>query len=404
MLTRRTLLHLSSLSGLTAGLAVMAPRIVCRYNMALLAQIAPQRNLLGTTIVVPKDFLGMHFHRYPEGKPLSPAPSYSYGAVRSHDYAGKDDQGVRWSSLHVAPHTFRWGPLDTWIASHSRYNRTIIYTLYGTPRWLAKHSEIADDYGSLGGCAPPKDLAAVSEFIVALLTRYNSKDKRIQFIEIWNEPAFHQDLHSFWTGSAAELAAMGKAIYQTAKAVDPTIRILSPGFNRFGTGGLSELTLPDENAIYEYLSAPDGAGNIAGRWCDALAIHTYEARIVDASHGIEGLLARIRRMLKLLGLNLPIYNTEIGYEQKGSDFAHSDLAGKASLLRRQAAVQAALGVRGMYFYSHDDDLVGDPSRHVEIAHALDEINSRLAGKTLRQVTILGNGKVRVESTDGTFVW
>ena len=253
----------------------------------------------------------------------------------------------------------------------------------------------------------PRSLDALAEFIATLVRRYNRPGARgIGFLEIWNEPHFEHNPIHFWWGSAEQLATMGRVIYAAAKRVDPGICVLSPGFDDNLTGAMSfsSLTLASarSSSLYQYLSAPDGRGGRGGDWCEGIAFHTYEAVIAGASTGIEGSLALLRAMLYQMKLSLPVYCTECGFRPT-STFAASPVEEQAAALRRLAAVLAASRVQGLYFYAHEDNFIGDPSRHSQIGAALSQIHAQLAGTTLRQVTVLPGGAVRVHTDHQTFL-
>ena len=75
----------------------------------------------------------------------------------------------------------------------------------------------------------------VEKFVDALVRRYNGDGvRRIQKFEIWNEPNFQG--YAYWRNSAADLAAVGRTVYQTAKAVDPGIQVLWPAFVEWYSG------------------------------------------------------------------------------------------------------------------------------------------------------------------------
>ena len=396
-ITRRSVLQLSSLAAL-ASLSSAAPH---------LSGAEVERALLAEPVHVPPDFLGMHLHRWPLGEPLSAAPTYQYGTVRSHDYSG-GGPGIFWNSIHKADGVFDWSEMDPWVRANQSAGRALVYTVYGTPEWLAPATTHRDAYGRVGAGCSPRSLGPLAQFVSALVKRYNTQPGNgLRAIEIWNEPHFEHDYASFWWGTATELAAMGRVIYQAAKEADPDIRILSPGFDDNLTGGLSlqhtNLEAAQTSSLYQYLSASDGGAGRGGTWCDAIAFHTYEARIASASDGIEGQLLLLRRMLALMQLSLPVYCTECGF-RSASSFASSTPETQAVMLRRLAAVLAANRIQGLYYYSHDDEYIGNPSHHPEIAVALGQIHSELAGRTLKQVTISSAGPVRVEAEHRTFTW
>ena len=366
------------------------------------------RTLLTQPVQVRPDFIGMHFHRWPSGTPVSPAPTYGFGATRSHDYAGLP-HGIFWSSIHQGPNTFDWSAMDLWVNTHAAQGRTLLYTVYGTPDWVTSAPQLKDPYGRPGGSSPPRALQPLHDFITALVKRYNAQQTRIQFLEIWNEPHFEQVNAQFWWGTAEQLATIGRTIYQAAKAVDPKIRVLTPGFIAGATvpltGDFRLAGMPSETArtgsLYQYLTASDGAGGTGAHWCDGVGFHSYNPHFGSPTQGLEKEVPLLKRLLVTMGLNKPLYMTEVGFFPT-SDFAHSSVADKATTLQRLAVTVAALGVQTMYFYAHDDEYIGNPSKNPPLAEAIGLLNQRLPGKTLQQVTIQPDGAYLVSTSAGDF--
>ncbi len=357
-----------------------------------------KRDLLKTPVKVPSDFVGIHFHHWPQGDPLSPAPTYGYGTVRSHDY------GIAWNNIETAPGKFNWDRTDGWVQQHASAGKTLIYTVYGTPAWASSRPAVKDAYGNMGAGAPPADLSVLGSFVSALVSRYNAKGARkIQFIEIWNEPHFLENDRGFWWGTAAQLAELGRTVATAAKASDPGIKVLSPAFDGLPQGHMTFATTGIPAGLRQYLGTHDAMGAPPSRWFDAMAIHTYDADILDPTHGLEGTLLQVRETLSHFNLNVPIYTTETGYSEK-APFNTMPVEQQASLLRRQSAVQAALGVRAVCFYSHDDQFCGNPSKHPELSAAINDVHTHLAGATLRQVSVLPSGQISVVSGAGAFTW
>lgn len=393
--SRRTALRLATMAGLGAGIA-QSPWFT-EVGMGQ-APVGTKRDIMPRPVIVPPDFVGMHFHRWPQGTPLSPPPTYSFGTVRSHDY------GVAWNDIHLGPQQFNWSRLDTWVQTHASRGRTLIYTVYGTPSWASSMPTIKDAYGHLGAAAPPKDLNVLAQFIQALVMRYNMAGKRqIQFVEIWNEPHFLQNKEGFWWGTPSQLASVGRTIYTSAKSVDPGIRILSPAFDGLAQGHYSANATGMAAGLRQYIQAPDGAGTAGGQWFDGFAVHTYNADILDPSHGLEGTMQQVSETLRNFNLPVPVYTTETGYTEN-SPFQKLGPPDQAKLLRRQAAVQAALGVKAVCFYSHDDPFCGNPSKNPIISQAINDIATKLAGQTLEQVSVVPGGQVLVGTQAGGFAW
>ena len=366
-------------------------------------------DLLAQPVYVPQDFLGMHFHRWPFGKPVSPAPTYRYGTVRSHDFSGLN-KGIKWGDIHVAAGQYDWSVLDRWVDAHVQQGKALLYTVYGTPAWLTTAPERRDPYWHPGGSAPPRSLQPLAEFITALVARYNTpSQRRISMIEIWNEPNFVDNTkpEEFWLGSSTELAAMGRVVYRSAKGADRGIRVLSPGFtgNLIGSyrSGDPDLRHAQDSVVVQYMKASDGAGGIGVHWCDAVAFHAYNANLTGAPEGIGHRIRMLREILEHLKAPAPLYCTEAGF-MPNTTFARGSETDRVVQLRRLAAQVAALGVSGLYLYAHDDEFVGNPSQHPGIAAAIDSIYASLAGRQLLQASLHGDGAVRVQTDKEILLW
>lgn len=400
-LTRRRLLGGAAVTA--AGAAAGGSSLSGLRRFAFPLREFPEQRLCDAPVHVPPDFVGMHAHRWPAETDASPAPSYPYGAARSHDH-----DGIAWCEVHLGPGRFDWQQLDAWVATHSAARRTVLYTLYGTPAWAARSTDHADAYGRRGGAEPPRDPSSLAEFVAALVTRYNGERKRqVHALELWNEPNFQHNYADFWWGTAGELAALSRVSYLTAKAADPGIRVLSPGFAGNLAGSLRSaapsLEDAESSSLLQFLCASDNAGGTGARWCEGIAFHCYDAPLAGANHAFVLEILRLKELMRLMGMTAPIYDTEFGFLQ-GNAFHSLSRVDQAATLRRFAAVQAGLGVRGLFFYSHDDELVGNPSLHPEVAEAIGEVHAMIAGQTLRQVTTLADGRVRVETRESAFVW
>ncbi len=364
---------------------------------------ANAQSLITEPVHVPQDFAGLHAHRWPVGTPASAKPTYHFGTARSHDF-----EGAAWSRVHKAPDVYDWEKLDAWVKVHTEAGRSLIYTLYGTPAWASQLPEQRDPYGERGGAAPPRDLRAVADFVRTLVRRYNSDgEHRIAYLELWNEPTFDRSPGHFWCGTAEELVALGRTAALTAKAEDPRICVLSPGFAGNLAGALDlfapRLQDAESSPIYQYLTAADGHGAHGARWCDGIAFHCYNAPTTGTNRYFAQEIVRVKAMLHLLGITAPLYDTEFGFLPE-DEFHEASRIAQAMVLRRCAAVQAGLGVRALCFYAHDDELVGNPSLHPEVAEAIGDVHAMIAGKTLDQVTLQPDGSVRIRTSERILKW
>src|SRR5690606_7796133 len=92
--------------------------------------------LQDSSYVVPATIVSIHAHRYPfnneDASGVSPAPTFSYGGVRSHDHAK-----LIWAEVNPQQGVYDWTALDAWVDFYYTNNIKIIYTVYGTPDWAA---------------------------------------------------------------------------------------------------------------------------------------------------------------------------------------------------------------------------------------------------------------------------
>lgn len=162
---------------------------------------------VGSGVLVPTKFLGMHLHYYPHSSSgsASPAPSFNYGTWRSHDYYGAasgNSGAFKWFNLNPTSQSTItdiyssapsiWSELDSIILSQTQAGRDIYFTIYGTPAWAAR-TDMVFQGGTTGPSSPPANMNNLALFVSALLTRYNtntifSQPMPIKYLEIWNEP------------------------------------------------------------------------------------------------------------------------------------------------------------------------------------------------------------------------
>jgi hypothetical protein len=351
-----------------------------------------------TNILVPSDFVGMHSHRYPTtvGLPDSPAPTFGYGSARTHD------SGIGgWRTLNPSSGTFNWTTADAFINTMAGQGKTIIFTVFHTPLWAAKVADqsFAGPYGNLGECGVPNNMADLGTFVTQLVTRYNtSGPRKIQYLEIWNEPSFLQNHTGFYWGSAAELVTMGVTIRNAARAVDSGIQIISPGF----TGSTVD--------IASWLAATDpGSGQQGKQIIDMLAYHPYAT--LPTNGAFRSVYDSLKNVLFVAGIpTMPMTYNEVGIDSAVGSPTMLAFYAKTTQQRkehvwRMLAISAAFGIKSFYGYSYSSslfgDLVADSSGAIA---AIDEFHNRVPNKTIALATQrVSDGRVTLNFTDGTLV-
>ena len=340
-------------------------------------------------VAVPAGFVGMHSHYWPG---TSSPPTYGYGTMRSHNYfADERDLGVLWYAINTADEVYDWTKLDRWVDTHHAAGKRLIYTLYGTPEWCSSNPGLKDAYHQRGGDSKPNDLACVRKFVDALLRRYNGQGvRKIALLEIWNEPNFEG--YTYWRDSAADLAALGRTVYQTAKAVDPGIKVLWPAFVEWYAAPV----IWKDNV--EYGNASDGAGGTGKQWADGFAFHFY-----GYNTGMDDLMDNQESVLKTLAAlgksDWETWNTEMGFGDGWGETQSPEA--KALMIRRWLALCAAYGNRVAALYSHDSGNLGNPAQDPVTAAAIDEAHRKLAGKTIREAGVLQDGRVWIVFGDNS---
>jgi len=172
----------------------------------------------------------------------------------------------------------------------------VLAVLAYTPAWASRHPEIGYHAGA-GASFPPKRLRDWRDYCREYMTRFKGL---IRCYEVWNEPntGNANNLHrGFFRGSVTDYVNLLRAAYETARSVDPDIRIIGCS----GTGDFLKWT--------EQVLAAGG-----GRYMDVLSFHAYTNPRSPEEANVEGRLEELRRIMARYGLNdMPIWNTETGY-------------------------------------------------------------------------------------------
>jgi hypothetical protein len=364
--------------------------VVTATGAPTLPPVAYKRKVpMAGPVAVPTTFSGLHSHRWPVGS--SPAPTYGYGTARSLNFDPKDNLGILWYGINKADNVYDWSNMDQWVETHYKAGKQLIYTLYGTPQFCTSNTSTRDMYNQPGGDRKPSSLTCVQKFVDALVRRYNGNGvRKVHMIEIWNEPDFVGI--PYWRDSASDLAQVGRTVYQSAKAVDPGIKVLWPSFVEWASG----VTVWQNNVVYG--NASDGAGGVGKNWADGFAFHYY-------SYGtnVETLmdyLESARKTIEAVGKpNWEMYNTEMGF---GDGYAASlPDSVKAVLVQRWMALNAAYGMKVAVLYSHDGSNLSSPATNPTMAAAINQAHVQLTGKTIREAGVLTDGRVFVVFGDNS---
>lgn len=370
-----------------------------RFVMCRQRETNPVRRVVyvGSGVTLSPTLVGVHFHRWPEGNPLSPAPTYGFGTVRSHDYGGLNNPGVRWTSINTADSTYNWTTLDVWVNTHAAAGRKLVYTLHGTPAYL-RTSNKNDPYGSMGGSSVPSDAAAgypaLQAFITALVNRYNDgtpEGRKIDVIEAWNEPKFDGLETGFWYGTAPQAVDLARAVkLGIAASVDPGVKVWSLGIvNGLNPGGALDVFLGAQSAAQP--------GTYGRDWVDEISVHGYgyggtaQNPYGMADYRLSQIKDTLARYPSIAGI--PVNFSEYGGDltpQPGSQQSTWTPAQWGMFNARNVVYHGLLGIQTVCQYSHDGTLSGDYTLP-EFAEPLNRVHTELVGRTITQARILLDG-------------
>jgi hypothetical protein len=243
-------------------------------------------------------------------------------------------------------------------------------------------------------------LQKVADHITQLLVRYNSGGRRFfRYLDCRNEPDFDTP-NTFYSGTATELAQEQRVVYQTAKAIDPTITIVSPSDWSAGAH------FPD------FLAASDGAGGTGKKWIDGLCLHPYYRywhtdkylQTTAYAYDLRVYIAAARAAMVAAGLpaDFPIYCSEIGYasDRNYPDLIASTPAELAIWAKRLVIGWATVGIRQVLMYAHDTTNSGNPSVNSVVSDAWNSIGSKLPGRTITEVWVTPEGNYWINTTQG----
>jgi hypothetical protein len=187
-----------------------------------------------------------------------------------------------------------------------------------------------------GGNTPytPDAISAYGKYAEAVLKHYGSQ---IKAVEVWNEFNGSFCIGPATESRAATYTAILKQAYAGVKAIRPDVTVVG--------GSTSTVALP----YWKELMA-DGA--LA--YMDALSIHPY--RYDSPPEGIEHDIVELQALIKQYngGNSMPIWVTEIGWEEQNSPFPVDD-ATLAKYVIRANALLVSLGINHVYWYLLHDD-------------------------------------------------
>jgi hypothetical protein len=271
----------------------------------------------GRGIPIPAEYFGLHIHRAAAGTPWPAVPFATWRLW---------DSGVTWPQLEPEPGKWNFKLLDRYVQLAAEHHVTLLLTLGLTPAWASARPGEASSYQP-GNAAEPRDLADWRNYVRTVALRYKGV---IRYYEVWNEP----NVRGTFTGTSATMLQLVRVAYETLKAVDPGITVVSPSAT--ASGGA------------DWLADFVKAGGC--QYSDVIAYHFYVTP--DAPEAMIPLIRRVRNVLGLTACeHKPLWNTESGWAAPKHFSTDSD---SASYLMRAYIVNWLMGVDRFYWYAWDN--------------------------------------------------
>ena len=165
-----------------------------------------------------------------------PASGFGYG-IQSHVFGGGDpaywlgivsDQlgfnwvkiQVRWLDLQPSQEGIFWDVLDGAMNEACSKGLRVMLSVVAAPGWTLANPMPANE----GQEAPPDDPQAFATFVGEIVDRYPG---RVGALEVWNEENLEREWNTAEGISASAYVDLLRATYQTVKAQDPDIIVIS---------------------------------------------------------------------------------------------------------------------------------------------------------------------------------
>lgn len=276
---------------------------------------------LSTPFATPNTLFGMHVNKLAGFSPAAyGAGLHRYWAPLGQEVIRLTATGTDWKNIEPGnPSSTQrdFSRLDDYVTYAAKKSATspaqLIYTAGLTPTWAASEPTKTDcpNDPSPGVCSPPASLSSWTNYITAILTRYNGK---IQYLEMWNEanirfgaltaPKLDGSGNPVLDGngnpvrivvkdSPAYMADLTCEAKRIRDLIAPSIKIISPAMSEGGALWLDN-----------YLAA-------GGKSCvDIINYHGYYSPTTLESD-IPSRAANTKMVAKSYGLqNLPMWDTE----------------------------------------------------------------------------------------------
>ena len=265
-------------------------RLNVRWAAALAAGLVAVPTAAHAKPVSPEQF-GLHVASLGAGA----TPSVSVKSVRLWD------AGVRWDEINPQKGQYNWAPLDRAVSAAEAAGATeILYVLGSTPSWAASTFSDVDLYGP-GTASYPKKSKYYLRFTKKVVKRYKG---RITSYQIWNEA----NTRSFYNGGKYDgwikLAKLTKKASKTIRSIDRKADIVAAS-----STVIPVASFQTESFFYRYLRELKKR-NVK---FDAVSVHLYPVNPKQGPDARVASISAVRRVMKRVGLNKPLWDTEVNY-------------------------------------------------------------------------------------------
>ena len=300
------------------------------------------------------------------------------GAVRLWDV------GTTWQQIETSRRHYDWTRLDQLVSAAQAAHQEVTMVVAMTPSFYASDPT-----------RPPRKLSHYADFLRALMKRYRDfhGSRGIDAYMVWNEA----NLKTFWSGSFHTMAKLSRLAYRVRNHVDPHAQVVGP----------SMLTARPwaQQLMQQYYHQRLGGRPVA-TFYDAVAVTMYPFAKPNGSSGTPEdsirLLADVRRLLRADGVRAskPIWNSEVNYglqsgEQVGTGADTISEARQASFVARTFLLNAAHGVRRVFWYRYDMGVLpgGGTIGNTRLSKPGDPSRVTRAGKTFARVQKWMHGRL-----------
>lgn len=135
-------------------------------------------------------------------------------------------QQVRWDHFSTAPGQMDWSGYDVVVAFANERGLKVLLSVVGAPKWSRTYFDANPE------AAPPDDLTLFTNFLGEMVDRYKGK---IHAVEVWNEQNLDREWDTAEGVKAAAYVEMLRLAYQTIKARDPNIIVISGALSPTGS-------------------------------------------------------------------------------------------------------------------------------------------------------------------------